>query len=88
MRWRSSVLLAQVEAESVQRDVFVEIVGALGSTAVPLRRASRFIPADTEALREEDAILERRWTPERALDAHIFPFTILPDVWRVDIQVI
>jgi phosphomannomutase len=37
---------------SVGRDVIVEIIEALGAKAVPLARASSFIPVDTEALRD------------------------------------
>jgi phosphomannomutase len=36
---------------------------------VPLGRASRFIPVDTEALRPEDEALARQWAGEQAFDA-------------------
>lgn len=54
---------------SVARDLMVDILEALGARAVPLGRANRFIPVDTEALRKEDRILARRWASERALQA-------------------
>jgi phosphomannomutase len=54
---------------SVGRDVIVEILEALGARAVPLGRATSFVPVDTEALRPEDESLARRWAGERALDA-------------------
>jgi phosphomannomutase len=46
---------------SVARDVIVEMLEALGARAVPLGRATSFIPVDTEALREEDEVLARGW---------------------------
>ncbi|WP_230532345.1 phosphomannomutase [Microvirga roseola] len=54
---------------SVARDLLVEMIEALGARAVPLGRADRFIPVDTEALREEDRVLVRRWAEEASLDA-------------------
>ncbi len=54
---------------SVARDVIVEMIEALGARAVPLGRATSFIPVDTEALREEDEILAREWANEQKLDA-------------------
>nr|WP_247654651.1 phosphomannomutase [Microvirga sp. HBU67558] len=54
---------------SVARDVIVEMLESLGARAVPLGRATSFIPVDTEALREEDEILARQWAGEQSLDA-------------------
>ncbi|MGO4527160.1 phosphomannomutase [Microvirga sp. 2MCAF35] len=54
---------------SVARDVIVEMLEALGARAVPLGRATSFIPVDTEALREEDEVLARQWAAEQRLDA-------------------
>ena len=54
---------------SVARDVIVAMLEALGARAVPLGRATRFIPVDTEALREEDEVLARQWASEQRLDA-------------------
>jgi phosphomannomutase len=45
------------------------MVEALGARAVPLGRATSFIPVDTEALREEDEVLARQWAGEQRLDA-------------------
>jgi phosphomannomutase len=53
----------------VARDVIVEMLEALGARAVPLGRATSFIPVDTEALREEDGALARQWAGEQTLDA-------------------
>ncbi len=46
---------------SVAWDVIVDVIRSLGGRAVPLGRASSFIPVDTEALREEDENLARQW---------------------------
>jgi phosphomannomutase len=54
---------------SVARDLIVEVLQALGTRAVPLGRATSFIPVDTEALREEDEALARQWAGEHPLDA-------------------
>ena len=54
---------------SVARDVIVAVLEGLGARAVPLGRASRFIPVDTEALRPEDEALARQWAGEQAFDA-------------------
>jgi phosphomannomutase len=54
---------------SVARDVLVTIVEALGAEAVPLGRASRFIPVDTEALRAEDIEAIEEWTGNQRFDA-------------------
>lgn len=54
---------------SVARDTIVEVIEALGAKAVPLGRASSFIPVDTEALRPEDEVLARQWAGEQKLDA-------------------
>jgi phosphomannomutase len=54
---------------SVARDIIVEILEALGARVVPLGRATGFIPVDTEALREEDAVLARQWANKQTLDA-------------------
>jgi phosphomannomutase len=54
---------------SVARDIIVEMLEALGARAVPLGRATSFIPVDTEALREEDEVLARQWAGEQRLDA-------------------
>jgi phosphomannomutase len=54
---------------SVARDVIVEMLETLGARAVPLGRATSFIPVDTEALREEDDVLARQWASEQRFDA-------------------
>jgi len=54
---------------SVSRDILVEILNAAGAETVALGRADRFIPVDTEALREEDVRLAAQWASEHPLDA-------------------
>lgn len=65
----SGLTVGVYQHSSVARDVIVAVLEALGARAVPLGRASSFIPVDTEALREEDVLLARQWAAEQALDA-------------------
>lgn len=65
----SGLTVGVYQHSSVARDVIVEVLEALGARAVPLGRATSFIPVDTEALREEDEILARQWAGEQTLDA-------------------
>lgn len=54
---------------SVARDILVEVLQELGAEVLPLGRSDRFIPVDTEALRDEDVELLRQWAVENKLDA-------------------
>lgn len=54
---------------SVGRDVICDVLAALGAKPVPLGRADRFIPVDTEALRPEDEALAKQWAGAQRLDA-------------------
>jgi len=54
---------------SVVRDILVAMVEALGAEPIPLGRASRFIPVDTEALRPEDVEALKGWAAEQRFDA-------------------
>ena len=65
----SGLTVGVYQHSSVARDVIVEVLEALGAKAVPLGRSADFIPVDTEALREEDETLARRWAGEQRLDA-------------------
>lgn len=65
----SGLTVGVYQHSSVARDVIVGMLEALGARAVPLGRATSFIPVDTEALREEDEALARRWAGEQKLDA-------------------
>lgn len=53
---------------AVGRDLVAGILGDLGAEVVPLGRADRFIPVDTEAIRPEDELLAREWAAEGGLD--------------------
>jgi phosphomannomutase len=65
----SGLTVGVYQHSSVARDAIVEMLEALGARAVPLGRATSFIPVDTEALREEDGALARQWAGEQTLDA-------------------
>ncbi len=54
---------------AVGRDVIVALLRALGANVEPLGRSDRFIPVDTEAIREEDVLLARQWARESSFDA-------------------
>jgi phosphomannomutase len=56
---------------AVGRDVVLSIVEALGAKGVPIGRATKFIPVDTEAIRPEDVVLAREWAAEYGFDAII-----------------
>lgn len=56
---------------SVGRDVMVDIVTALGGTAIPLGRSDIFIPIDTEALPPDLRQKLGEWCAEHRLDAVI-----------------
>lgn len=51
---------------SVARDVVVRILQALGATTIPLGRADRFLPIDTEAVRPEDVAQAEQRAQEHA----------------------
>ena len=54
---------------AVGRDLLREIYTALGADIVVLGRSERFIPVDTEAIREEDVQLAATWAHEQSFDA-------------------
>ncbi|MDX7952517.1 phosphomannomutase [Lichenihabitans sp. Uapishka_5] len=57
------------QQSTVARDLLVETLRALGATAVPLGRATSFIPVDTEAHRPEDVALLADWARDGRFDA-------------------
>lgn len=61
--------LGVYQHSAVGRDVLVDIFEALGATVLALGRSERFVPVDTEAVREEDHVLARQWAREHSLDA-------------------
>jgi phosphomannomutase len=65
----SGLTVGVYQHSSVARDLIVQMLESLGAKAMPLGRATSFIPVDTEALREEDEVLARQWAAEQRLDA-------------------
>lgn len=59
------------QQSAVGRDILVELIGALGATAVALGRSERFIPIDTEAHHPRDIKLVKGWAAEGRFDAII-----------------
>ncbi len=57
------------EHSGVAREILGEILTGLGATVVRLGRSDSFIPVDTEAIREEDISLAKRWSSEHKLDS-------------------
>ncbi len=53
----------------VARELLPEILNKLGAQVINLGYSDHFIPVDTEAVREEDIELARRWAAEYKLDA-------------------
>lgn len=60
--------LGVYQHSAVGRDVLVTIFEALGAEVLPLGRSAKFIPVDTEAVREEDITLARQWAAQLTLD--------------------
>lgn len=54
---------------AVGREVLVEIFSGLGADVVPLGFSDTFIPVDTEAIREEDVALAKKWAAEQGFDS-------------------
>ena len=53
----------------VARDLLVSLLEKLGANVITLGRSEKFIPVDTEAIREEDVSLAKQWSMEHQLDA-------------------
>ena len=56
---------------AVGLDIMERIISSLGAGTVVLGHSNTFIPVDTEAIREEDIDLARRWTDEYGFDSII-----------------
>jgi phosphomannomutase len=54
---------------AVGRDVLVKIFSHLGAEVTPLGRSDKFIPVDTEAIRDEDVKLAHDWAATGKFDA-------------------
>ncbi len=57
------------EHSGVARDLLYTLLTGLGAEVTRLARSDRFIPVDTEAIREEDVRLAREWVGESGFDA-------------------
>ena len=53
---------------SVSRDILVDILSYLGGDIVKLNYSDTFIPVDTEAIRDQDINLAKKWSNEYNLD--------------------
>ena len=56
---------------TVARDLFTQVITALGGKAIEFSRSDVFVPVDTEALRPEDVAIAAAVAREHALDAVI-----------------
>ena len=65
----SGLTIGVYQHSAVGRDVLVDILEGLGASTVRLGRSEVFVPVDTEAIREEDQALARRWAAEQPLYA-------------------
>jgi phosphomannomutase len=53
----------------VGRDIFADILAALGAEVIKLGYSDNFVPVDTEAIRPQDVQLAREWSAQYAMDA-------------------
>jgi len=61
--------VAVYEHSTVAREALAEVLAGLGAAVIPLARAERFVPVDTEAIRPEDVALAREWAARVGFDA-------------------
>ena len=61
--------LGLYQHSAVGRDILLRLLEALGAQVTPFGRSDRFIPVDTEAVREEDRALARQAAREHGFDA-------------------
>ncbi len=57
------------EHSGVGRDIFFDLLSALGANVIRLGRSEKFIPVDTEAIRKEDIKIAQEWSKKYKLDA-------------------
>ncbi len=67
----SGLKLAVYQHSTVARDVMVDICEELGAEVMALARSDVFIPVDTEAIREDDVALAKKWSNEYHFDCII-----------------
>lgn len=63
--------LGLYEHSSVGRQLFGEVLSALGAQVTRLGRSDAFVSVDTEAIRPEDVVLGRQWAQTGMFDALI-----------------
>jgi phosphomannomutase len=61
--------IAIYEHSSVARDILHEILSGLGAEVLTLGRTDRFVPIDTEAVRQEDKEQAKTWAEMHQFDA-------------------
>jgi len=57
------------EHSAVARDIFYEILTGMGAVVTRLGRSEKFVPVDTEAIRDEDVAAAARWAKEHEFDS-------------------
>ncbi|MDR2346127.1 MAG: phosphomannomutase [Planctomycetaceae bacterium] len=67
------------EHSSVGRDLLVELYTKLGAAVTRIGRSDKFIPVDTEAVREEDLILAKNWANQGNSDIPPFDAILSTD---------
>ena len=65
----SELRIGVYQHSAVGRDMLVKILSGLGAQVTPLGRSEKFIPVDTEAIRNEDTQLAREWASTGKFDA-------------------
>jgi len=65
----SGMHIGLYEHSGVARDLLYTLLTGLGAEVTRLARSERFIPVDTEAIRDEDVHLAREWASESGFDA-------------------
>lgn len=65
----SSLNIGLYEHSSAARDLIKDLFKQLGINTISLGRTNKFIPIDTEAVREEDIHQAKLWVKEYSLDA-------------------
>ncbi len=61
--------VAVYEHSTVAREALGRVLGGLGAEVIRLGRSERFVPVDTEAIRDEDVSLARAWAGTHGFDA-------------------
>ena len=65
----SGLRIGVYQHSAVGREVIVHILKELGAQTITLGFSDNFIPVDTEAIRDEDVDLAKKWSQEYNLDS-------------------